>query len=45
MRRLTKDSVLLHSVELNDVDEDDLKEQQNIMLFYDTVVYETAGGA
>ena len=30
IRRLTKESVLLHSVELNDVDKDDLKQQQNI---------------
>ena len=37
--------MLLHSVELNDVDEDDLKEQQNITLFYDTDVCETAGRA
>ena len=30
IRRLTKESVRLHSVELNDVDKDDLKQQQNI---------------
>ena len=30
IRRLTKESVLLHLVELNDVDKDDLKQQQNI---------------